>query len=65
MQHNAVLAEVKKLLEARFIYLIQDLEWVSLVVVKPKKNGKWRVHVNCKPFNGGTTKRDHFCLPFQ
>ncbi|MCO5595613.1 hypothetical protein L7F22_049658 [Adiantum nelumboides] len=35
-----------------------------LVVVTPKKNGKWRVCVNYKPLNAAT-KRDHFPLPFQ
>ena len=32
VQQQALLTEVKKLLQA---------EWVSLVVVTPKKNGKW------------------------
>ena len=43
---------------------MEDLEWVSLVVVTPKKNGKWQVYVDYKPLNA-TTKRDHFPLPFQ
>ena len=43
---------------------MEDLEWVSPVVVTPKKNGKWRVCVDYKPLNV-VTKRDHFPLPFQ
>ena len=43
---------------------VEDLEWVSPVVVTLKKNGKWRVCVDYKPLNAAT-KRDHFPLPFQ
>ena len=56
--------EVKKLTQAGFIYPVEDSEWVSLVVVTPKKNGKWRICVDYKPLNAAT-KRDHFPLPFQ
>ncbi|MCO5563792.1 hypothetical protein L7F22_017440 [Adiantum nelumboides] len=54
----------KRLLKAGFIYLVTNSEWVSPVVVTPKKNGKWRVCVDYKPLNAAT-KRDHFPLPFQ
>ena len=64
IQQEALLIEVKKLTKAGFIYLVKDLEWVSPMVVIPKKNGKWRVCVNYKPLNAAT-KRDHFPLPFQ
>ena len=55
---------VNKLLNAGFIYLVSNFEWVSPIVVTPKKNGKWRVCVDYKPLNAAT-KRDHFPLPFQ
>ena len=64
VQQNALLSVVKKLLQAGFIYPVEDSEWVSPVVVTPKKNGKWRVCVDYKPLNAAT-KRDHFPLPFQ
>ncbi|MCO5577245.1 hypothetical protein L7F22_031072 [Adiantum nelumboides] len=65
IQQDALLSEVRKLLNAGFIYLVEDLEWVSPIVVTPKKNGKWRVCVDdYKPLNAAT-KRDHFPLPFQ
>ncbi|MCO5608656.1 hypothetical protein L7F22_062870 [Adiantum nelumboides] len=64
IQQDALLSEVRKLLNAGFIYPIEDLEWVSPVVVTPKKNGKWRVCVDYKPLNAAT-KRDHLPLPFQ
>ena len=64
VQQEALLTKVKKLLQAGFIYPMEDLEWVSPMVVSPKKNGKWRVCVDYKPLNV-VTKRDHFCLPFQ
>ena len=55
---------MRKLLEVGFIYPVIEFEWVSPVVVTPKKNGKWRARVGYKPLNGAT-KRDHFPLPFQ
>ena len=60
-----MLTEVRKLLEAGFIYPMAESKWVSLVVVvTPKKNGKWRVCVDYKPLNAAK-KRDHFPLSFQ
>ncbi|MCO5553978.1 hypothetical protein L7F22_007504 [Adiantum nelumboides] len=64
IQQDALLAEVRKLLNAGFIYPVEDSEWVFLVVVIPKKNGKGQVCVDYKLFNAAT-KRDHFPLPFQ
>ncbi|MCO5563370.1 hypothetical protein L7F22_017011 [Adiantum nelumboides] len=64
VQQEALLSEVNKLLKASFINPVTNSEWVSLVVVAPKKNGKWRVSVDYKPLNAAT-KRDHFPLPFQ
>ncbi|MCO5590345.1 hypothetical protein L7F22_044314 [Adiantum nelumboides] len=58
------MSEVRKLLNAGFVYPVEDSEWVSLVVVTPQKNGKWHVCVDYKPLNVAT-KRDHFPLPFQ
>ena len=55
--------EIQKLLEARFIYPISDSEWVSPLIIVPKKNGKWRVCVDYRELNKATQK-DHFPLPF-
>ncbi|MCO5580554.1 hypothetical protein L7F22_034422 [Adiantum nelumboides] len=63
VQQEALLFEVKNLLKAG-IYLVSNSEWVSPIVVTPKKNGRWRVCVDYKPLNAAT-KRDHFPLPFQ
>ncbi|MCO5607805.1 hypothetical protein L7F22_062006 [Adiantum nelumboides] len=64
VQQNALLSKLRKLLNVGFIYLVEDSEWVSPIVVTPKKNGKWRVCGDYKPLNVAT-KRDHFPLPFQ
>ncbi|MCO5604218.1 hypothetical protein L7F22_058381 [Adiantum nelumboides] len=64
IQQDALLSEVRKLLNAGFIYPVEDSKWVSPVVVNSKKNGKWRVCVDYKALNAAT-KRDHFPLPFQ
>ena len=37
---NKIKEEINKLLEAKFIYEIEHTEWVSSIVVVPKKNGK-------------------------
>lgn len=57
VQQSALLKEVQKLLKAGLIYPVENLEWVSPVVVTPKKNGKWWVCVDYKPLNP-TTKRE-------
>ncbi|MCO5581702.1 hypothetical protein L7F22_035591 [Adiantum nelumboides] len=43
--------EIDKLKEAEFIYEIEHMDWVSPIVVVPKKNGKLRVCVNLKKRN--------------
>jgi hypothetical protein len=55
--------ELQKLLNVRFIYPISDSEWVSPLVIVPKKNGKWRVCVDYRALNK-VTQKDHFPLPF-
>ncbi|MCO5610653.1 hypothetical protein L7F22_064892 [Adiantum nelumboides] len=40
--------EIDKLKETEFIYEIEHMDWVSPIVVVPKKNGKLRVCVNLK-----------------
>ncbi|MCO5578895.1 hypothetical protein L7F22_032744 [Adiantum nelumboides] len=54
--------EINRLKEVGFIYEIDHTEWVSLLVVVPKKNGKLRVCVNLKKVNAATI-RDHYPLP--
>ena len=53
---------IDKLKEAGYIYEIEHTEWVSPIVVVPKKNGKLRVCVNLKKLNAATV-RDHYPLP--
>lgn len=64
IQKEALWQEVNKLLDAGFIYPVKESEWVSPVVITPKKNGKWRVCVDYKPLNAAT-QRNHYPLPFQ
>ena len=45
---NKIKEEINKLLKAEFIYEIEHTEWVSPIVIVPKKNGKLRVCVNLK-----------------
>ena len=54
--------EVGKLLVASFIREIQYPEWLSDIVVVPKKNGKWHVCVDYSNINGACLK-DTFPLP--
>ena len=60
---DIVKEEIQKLLEAWFIYLISNSEWVSPLRIVPKKNGKWRVYVDYRELNKATQK-EHFPLPF-
>ena len=60
---DIVKEELQKLLDAGFIYPISDSEWVSPLVLVPKKNGKWRIYVDYRELNKAT-KKDHFPLPF-
>ena len=54
--------ELQKMLDVGFIYPISSSEWVSPLVLVPKKNGKWRICVGYKELNKAT-KKDHFPLP--
>jgi hypothetical protein len=60
---EVVKEELQKLLKVGFIYPITDSQWVSPLVVVPKKNGKWRICVDYRELNKATL-RDHFPLPF-
>eukprot|EP00253_Pinus_taeda_P022722 PITA_22722 len=60
---DIVKEELQKLLDAGFIYLISDIEWVSPLMLVPKKNGKWRICVDYRELNKAK-KKDHFPLPF-
>lgn len=64
VQAEVLQKEVTNLLEAGFIFLVEDSEWISPVMVTPKKGKKWRVCVDFRPLNA-CTKRDHYPLPFQ
>ena len=55
--------ELHKLLNVNFIYAISNNQWVSSLVIVPKKNGKWRVCIDYREFNKATLKY-HFPLPF-
>ena len=48
---DIVKEEIQKLLEASFIYPILDSEWVSPLVIIPKKNRKCRVCVDYRELN--------------
>lgn len=63
MLKEIVKDELWKLLKVDFIYTISESQWVSPLVVVPKKNGKWRICVDYRELNKETLK-DHFPLPF-
>jgi len=60
---EVVKEELQKLVSANFIYPISNNQWVSLLVIIPKKHGKQRVCVDYRELNKATQK-DHFPLPF-
>lgn len=63
MMKEIVKEELQKLLNVGFIYPISDSQWVSPLVIVPKKNGKWRACVDYRELNKSTLKY-HFPLPF-
>jgi len=46
--------ELHKLLNAGFFYPISDSDWVSPLVIVPKKNGKWIFCVDYRALNKAT-----------
>ena len=55
--------EIEKLLEIGFIYPVPYSEWVSPIVIVPKKNGKIWICQDFRKLNKAT-KKDYFPLPF-
>jgi hypothetical protein len=55
--------EIEKLLEIGFIYHVPYSEWVSPIVIVPKKNSKIRIYQDFRKLNNAT-KKDYFPLPF-
>ena len=55
--------ELDKLLRVGFIYPVPYSEWVSSMVMVPKKNGKLRICQDYRQLNAVTLK-DYFPLPF-
>jgi len=51
---DIVKTEIEKLLQVGFIYPISDSQWVSPLVIVPKKNGKWRVCIDYREINKAT-----------
>jgi hypothetical protein len=56
---DIVKEELQKILRANLIYPISDSQWVSPLVIVPKKNGKWRICVDFRELNKAT-HRDYF-----
>ena len=55
--------ELDKLLRVGFIYAVPYNEWISLIVMVPKKNGKIQICQDYRKLNA-VTKKDYFPLPF-
>ncbi|KAL3685683.1 hypothetical protein R1sor_003705 [Riccia sorocarpa] len=55
--------EIEKLKEADFIYPVKEYDWLSPIVIVPKKNGKLRVCVDYRKLNEFTIK-DPYPIPF-
>jgi hypothetical protein len=55
--------DIDKLLIVGFIKLVEEVTWLSPIVVMPKKNRKLRSCVDFKKLNA-TIKKDPYPLPF-
>ena len=61
---KTVKEELDKLLRVGFIYPLEQVTWLSPIVIVPKKNGKLRICVDYRKLNTAT-ETDPFPLPFQ
>ncbi len=55
--------DLDKLLNVGFIYLIETIQWLSPLIIVPKKKGKLHICVDYQKLNA-QTKEDPFLLPF-
>eukprot|EP00253_Pinus_taeda_P003139 PITA_03139 len=60
---DIVKEELQKLLDVDFIYSISDSQWVSPLVLVPKKDRIWRIFIEYRELNKATLKY-YFPLPF-
>lgn len=60
---SIVKQDLDKLLQAKFIALVEDATWLSPIVIVPKKNGKLRICIDFRKLNAAT-KKDPYPLPF-
>ncbi|KAL3698611.1 hypothetical protein R1sor_012687 [Riccia sorocarpa] len=60
---ETVKKEIEKLKEADFIYPVKEYDWLSPIVIVPKKNGKLRLCVDYRKLNEFTIK-DPYPIPF-
>lgn len=51
---NVVKEELHKLLDMGFMYVISDSQWVSPLVMVPKKHGKWQICIDDRELNKAT-----------
>ncbi len=55
--------DIDKLLATGFIEFVEEVTWLSPIIVVPKKNGKLRICIDFKKLNVAT-KKDPYPLPF-
>ncbi len=55
--------DINKLLIVGFIQFVQEVTWLSPMVVVPKKNGELKICIDFKKLNA-STKKDPYPLPF-
>ncbi len=55
--------DIDKLLVVEFIEYVEEVTWLSPIVIVPKKNGKPIIYIDFKKLNA-TTKSDPYPLPF-
>ncbi len=48
--------DINKLLATRLIEFIEEVTWLSPIIIVPKKNGKLRIYVDFKKLNVATKK---------
>jgi hypothetical protein len=58
-----MLQDIDKLLVTRFIKSVEEVTWLSPIIVVPKKNGKLKICIDFRKLNVAT-KKDPYPIPF-
>jgi hypothetical protein len=63
-RHETIWVEVNKLLEARFIRLVDYPRWLANPILVEKPDGSWSIYIDYTSLNKECPKDEYPCLTF-